>query len=57
VITTLTEAASSAGGLSPNLVHYVLIPVSTIIRRNASSAIPDQVLEKLLIVLRVPLEV
>ena len=57
VITTLAEAARSDGGLAPNLVHYVFIPISTIIRRNASSAIPDQVLEKLLIVLRILLEV
>jgi len=57
VITTLTEAARSDSGLAPNLVHYVFIPISTIIRRNTSSAIPDQVLEKLLIVLHILLEV
>ena len=56
VITTLTEAARSDGGLAPNLVHYVFIPISTIFRRNPST-IPDQVLEKLLIVLRILLEV
>ena len=55
--TILTEAARSDGGLAPNLVHYVFIPISTIIRRNPSSAIPDQVLEKLLIVLHILLEV
>ncbi|KAF9654189.1 hypothetical protein BDM02DRAFT_3157819 [Thelephora ganbajun] len=57
VINTLTGAAREDGGLAPNLVHYVFIPISTIIRRNSSSAIPDQVLEKLFIVLRILLEV
>ena len=57
VITTLTDATLSGGGLAPNLVHYVFIPVSAIIRRNPSPSIPDQVLEKLLIVLRILLEV
>jgi hypothetical protein len=57
VIATLSDAALSDGGLAPNLAHYVFIPISTIIRRNPSSSIPDQVLEKLLIVLRILLEV
>jgi hypothetical protein len=34
--------------LTPSLVSYVFFPLSTILRRNASADIPDQVLEKLL---------
>ncbi|KAH7916422.1 armadillo-type protein [Hygrophoropsis aurantiaca] len=37
--------------LSTSLVSYIFFPISTILRRNVSAAIPDQVLEKLLSVL------
>ncbi|KAF9225482.1 hypothetical protein BS17DRAFT_731017 [Gyrodon lividus] len=39
--------------LSTNLVSYVFFPISTILRRNPSNNIPDQVLEKLLEVLAI----
>ncbi|KAH7886090.1 armadillo-type protein [Phlebopus sp. FC_14] len=39
--------------LSSSLVSYVFFPLSTILRRNASSNIPDQVLEKLFSVLTI----
>ena len=39
------------GSLTPSLVSYTFFPLSSILRRNTSANIPDQVLEKLLIVL------
>ncbi|PFH49688.1 hypothetical protein AMATHDRAFT_76065 [Amanita thiersii Skay4041] len=33
--------------LTPSLMSYIFFPLSTILRRNPSSAIPDQILEKL----------
>ena len=57
LITTLKDAELSDGELAPNLVHYVFIPISAIIRRNPSSSIPDQVLEKLLLVLCILMEI
>ncbi|KJA28672.1 hypothetical protein HYPSUDRAFT_197486 [Hypholoma sublateritium FD-334 SS-4] len=34
--------------LTPNLISYVFLPASTILQRNPSTGIPDQVLEKIL---------
>ncbi|KIK97554.1 hypothetical protein PAXRUDRAFT_10113 [Paxillus rubicundulus Ve08.2h10] len=48
---TLKENTGLA--LSTNLVSYVFFPVSTILRRNPSNNIPDQVLERLLTVLAI----
>lgn len=46
---TLRQHSESA--LSANLASYVFFPLSTILRRNPSNNIPDQVMEKLLRVL------
>ena len=35
--------------LSSNLISYIFLPLSTILQRNASAEIPDQVLEKILV--------
>ncbi|KAF9454121.1 ARM repeat-containing protein [Macrolepiota fuliginosa MF-IS2] len=37
--------------LSPSLVSYIFFPVSSILQRNAPSTIPDQILEKIFVVL------
>lgn len=37
--------------LTANLVAYVFLPLSTILQRNSSAEIPDQILEKILIAL------
>lgn len=37
--------------LSPSLVSYAIFPLTSILQRNPSSAIPDQVMEKLLLCL------
>lgn len=51
---TLLDAHRETGfTLSPSLVSYIFFPLSTILRRNESSAIPDQVLEKIFGVLAV----
>ena len=51
--TTLLDAHETGFTLSPSLVSYIFFPLSSILRRNESSAIPDQVLEKLFGVLAV----
>ncbi|KAH7927270.1 hypothetical protein BV22DRAFT_1061328 [Leucogyrophana mollusca] len=52
LLSSLVNILSSSGAtLSASLVSYVFFPISTILRRNASAAIPDQVLERLLKVL------
>jgi TELO2-interacting protein 1 len=50
-LTKLRDAKSKKRTLKPALVSYVFFPISTILRRNPGSAIPDQILEKLLAVL------
>ncbi|KAK7465399.1 hypothetical protein VKT23_005377 [Stygiomarasmius scandens] len=51
LIQTLRGLQSSGISLNASLISYTFFPISTILRRNASAAIPDQVLEKLFIVL------
>lgn len=46
-----TLGLHSGSALSANLASYVFFPLSTILRRNPSNDIPDQVMEKLLGVL------
>ncbi|KAI0778437.1 armadillo-type protein [Trametes elegans] len=48
---TLRHLQASGDKLSPQSVSYVFFPLSTILRRNELSTIPDQVLERLLEVL------
>ncbi|KAF9486308.1 hypothetical protein BDN70DRAFT_821861 [Pholiota conissans] len=50
LIKILNEIPSE--NLKPNLISYVFLPLSTILQRNASADIPDQILEKILIALR-----
>lgn len=44
---TLLDASGTGFTLSRSLVSYIFFPLSTILRRNESSAIPDQILEKI----------
>src|SRR5260221_718228 len=37
--------------LSANLISYIFLPLSTILQRNSSDEIPDQILEKILTIL------
>lgn len=47
----LPEILLSGQRLTSSLISYVFFPLSTILRRNDFSTIPDQVLEKILVVL------
>lgn len=38
--------------LTPNLISYVFLPISTILQRNSSQDIPDQILEKILDIMK-----
>ncbi|KIM47743.1 hypothetical protein M413DRAFT_439414 [Hebeloma cylindrosporum] len=56
-INLLTELGKILGDIPPenltsNLISYVFLPVSTILQRNSSQDIPDQILEKILDVMR-----
>ncbi|KAI0348351.1 hypothetical protein BDW22DRAFT_79528 [Trametopsis cervina] len=53
VLSVLHDAQSSGRVLKPAMVAYVFFPISTILRRNAGPAIPDQPLEKLFGVLTI----
>jgi len=50
---TLLDANGTGFTLSQSLVSYIFFPLSTILRRNESSAIPDQILEKIFGVLAI----
>lgn len=50
---TLLDASGTGFTLSQSLVSYIFFPLSTILRRNESSAIPDQILEKIFGVLAI----
>ena len=41
------QEINSATQLTPSLISYIFFPLSTILRRNPPSAIPDQLLEKI----------
>ncbi|KAF8973515.1 hypothetical protein BDZ97DRAFT_374606 [Flammula alnicola] len=52
----LTELINILNGIPPenltsNLISYVFLPLSTILQRNCSAEIPDQILEKILVAL------
>ncbi|KAG2368876.1 armadillo-type protein [Suillus spraguei] len=57
LLSNLESALLDAGGtgfaLSQSLVSYIFFPLSTILRRNESSAIPNQILEKIFSVLAI----
>ena len=48
---TLAEAHASQTTLTTSLIQYVFFPLSTILRRNDISSIPDRVLESILMIL------
>ncbi|EMD41965.1 hypothetical protein CERSUDRAFT_147409 [Gelatoporia subvermispora B] len=51
LIETLRGLPSSA--LTPSIASYVFFPLATLLRRNALSAVPDQMLEKMFTVLAI----
>lgn len=51
VITILRETRGSGNALKPSIITYVFFPLSSILRRNTLSSIPDQILEKVLVIL------
>ncbi|THV07526.1 hypothetical protein K435DRAFT_959605 [Dendrothele bispora CBS 962.96] len=51
LIRALRDLHSSRVSLNASLISYTFFPISTILKRNASAAIPDQVLEKIFVVL------
>ncbi|EPQ60349.1 hypothetical protein GLOTRDRAFT_102141 [Gloeophyllum trabeum ATCC 11539] len=48
LLNTLDDIGASGFILTPSLISYVFFPISTILRRNPSREIPDQILEKIL---------
>lgn len=54
LIKILNEIPSE--NLTSNLISYVFLPLSTILQRNSSAEIPDQILEKILIALKLLVE-
>ncbi|KAF5385235.1 hypothetical protein D9615_001285 [Tricholomella constricta] len=48
---TLLNVKASGLVLTPNLISYTFFPLSTLLRRNAAPDIPDQILEKVFVVL------
>ncbi|KAJ8084450.1 hypothetical protein PM082_003220 [Marasmius tenuissimus] len=51
LINTLRSIRSSGVTLNKSLISYTFFPLSSILKRNSSPAIPDQVLERILIAL------
>ncbi|KAF5368432.1 hypothetical protein D9758_002254 [Tetrapyrgos nigripes] len=51
LLTTLRDLRSSGTTLNASLISYTFFPISSILRRNPPSAIPDQVLEKIFLIL------
>ncbi|KAF4623835.1 hypothetical protein D9613_002237 [Agrocybe pediades] len=58
LLSNLIELLStcSSAQLTPDLVAYIFFPLSTILQRNSSSEIPNQILEKILVAFRFLLE-
>ncbi|KDQ54953.1 hypothetical protein JAAARDRAFT_196325 [Jaapia argillacea MUCL 33604] len=52
LLETLQQCTNSSHVLTPSLVGYTFFPISTLLRRNPTSSIPDQVFEKIFRVLR-----
>ncbi|KAG7452310.1 uncharacterized protein BT62DRAFT_297331 [Guyanagaster necrorhizus] len=53
LIRALRTIKSSEFVLSESLISYAFFPVSTILQRNSSTVIPDQILEKIFVVLEI----
>ncbi|KAL0579443.1 hypothetical protein V5O48_002549 [Marasmius crinis-equi] len=51
LVNTLRSIRSSGIMLNKSLISYIFFPLSSILKRNPSSAIPDQVLEKMFVAL------
>ncbi|KAG6868878.1 hypothetical protein C0993_008626 [Termitomyces sp. T159_Od127] len=51
--TILLDFKASGIILTPDLISYTFFPLSTLLRRNAASDIPDQILEKIFFVLSI----
>ncbi|KAF8640612.1 hypothetical protein AX17_000273 [Amanita inopinata Kibby_2008] len=48
---SILEDIDAPAQLSPPLISYIFLPLSTILRRNPPSAIPDQLLEKVFLIM------
>ncbi|KAJ7287344.1 armadillo-type protein [Mycena rebaudengoi] len=53
LIEALDDVRSSGNILTTSLISYAFFPLSTMLSRNQSSAIPDQVMEKILLALKI----
>ncbi|KAG5651424.1 hypothetical protein H0H81_008708 [Sphagnurus paluster] len=53
VIIILREMKASGLVLKPNIISYTFYPISTLLRRNIASDIPDQILEKVFLALAI----
>ncbi|KAK0505667.1 armadillo-type protein [Armillaria luteobubalina] len=53
LIFALRTIKSSESVLSESLISYTFFPISTILQRNTSTVIPDQILEKIFVVLEI----
>ncbi|KAG6897119.1 hypothetical protein C0992_003973 [Termitomyces sp. T32_za158] len=51
--TILLDFRASGSVLTPDLISYTFFPLSTLLRRNSASDIPDQILEKIFFVLSI----
>jgi hypothetical protein len=56
LLDTLREARQIDCLLKPSVVGYILTPLMIVLRRNPGTAIPDQILEKLLLILAIVCE-
>lgn len=53
LLTILRDVKASGFVLTPSLLSYTFFPLSSLVRRNPSSDIPDQVLERVFIILEI----
>ncbi|TFY63135.1 hypothetical protein EVJ58_g3426 [Rhodofomes roseus] len=53
LIAILRQVEASSAALRPSIISYIFFPLSTIMRRNTLSSIPDQIMEKVFIVLSI----
>ncbi|KAL6310122.1 armadillo-type protein [Sparassis latifolia] len=53
ITATLRETRSSGHALTPSLISYVFFPISSILRRNSVSTVPNQTLEKVMVILSI----
>ena len=53
LIETLRDAERQGHHLKPSLISYIFFPISSILRRTTTATVPDQILEKVLLVLSI----